>query len=169
MQAPSCRGVGGGTPAIPNFSHNPAIPGRFRRPGLGATHCSSLPGALTRGRASARPPSPAPDGRRCPDCPGARLSRQAGVWGHLGLDRSAAHGLNLSEEDPEIGSPGKMSAHSWALGSWVSRQTSKPQRVLQLEAEARPRLVLWVRFNCAAWRASDLPNLGHARRRIWSC
>lgn len=58
-----------------------------------------------------------------------------------------------------------MSAPGWALGSWVSGQTSKPQRVLQLEAEARPRLVLWVRFNCAAWRASDLPNLGYTLTR----
>lgn len=52
-----------------------------------------------------------------------------------------------------------------ALGSWVARQTSKPQRILSPQGEARPQLVLWERVNSVAWRASDLLGLGHRRGR----
>lgn len=52
-----------------------------------------------------------------------------------------------------------------ALGSWVARQTSKPQRILSPQEEVRPQLVLWERVSAAAWRASDLLGLGHRRGR----
>lgn len=52
-----------------------------------------------------------------------------------------------------------------ALGSWVARQTSKPQRILSPQEEVRPQLVPWERVSAAAWRASDLLGLGHRRGR----